>query len=138
MNVSTNILLANLIRLFHIIIILFVFIIPFSNIPSLLILHITFSLSLLLHWYTNSNECSLTLLESKLRGIDRNAGFTHKFIAPIYDISLTKWSSICYIIIIILISISIYKLYNSKKLHNAIKSYKQNKGFFIKDLFEIN
>jgi len=112
-NSDVNIILANMINLFHIIVILFVLFIPFSNIPMLLLLHIVFSMSLLVHWYNNNNQCSLTLLESKLRGLDVTESFTYKFIAPLYDVSKTDWSKICYSFTIVLMIVSIYRLYNS-------------------------
>ena len=50
---STNIFLANIIYAFHVAVIIFILLAPFSNIPAFLILHVTFSFSLLLHWYNN-------------------------------------------------------------------------------------
>lgn len=119
------ILLANMIWVFHILVILFVLLAPFTNIPGLLILHVTFSISLLVHWYGNSNECSLTLLESQLRGLDKTQSFTHQFIAPVYDISKTEWSTVCYTVTIILLGLSLYKLYNSQKIAEAYNCYKR-------------
>ena len=122
---DNNIFLANIIRIFHIFIILFVLIAPFTNLTALLILHITFSISLLVHWVFNSNECSLTLLESQLRGLPRNESFSYKFISPIYNISNTDWSYFCYIITISLMCVSIYKLYHSEKLAKTIKCFSE-------------
>ena len=67
---NNNIFLANLISIFHVFVILFILIIPFSNIPALLIIHIMFAITLLVHWYANNNACSLTFLEAKLRGLE--------------------------------------------------------------------
>jgi predicted neutral ceramidase superfamily lipid hydrolase len=120
---DNNIFLANIIRIFHILIILFFLVAPFTNLTALLILHITFSISLLVHWIFNSNECSLTLLESKLRGLPSNESFSYKFISPIYSISNTDWSHVCYIITISLMFLSIYKLYHSEKLAKTIRCY---------------
>jgi hypothetical protein len=116
---GANIFLANMIHLFHVVVIVFVLLAPFSNIPAFLILHVTFSFSLIVHWYNNNNECSLTYMESKLRGLDRTESFTHKFISPLYDISKTEWSKLCYIITIVLMSVSIYYLYHSDKVSKA-------------------
>ena len=118
-----NIVLANFIFMFHTLIILFILFAPFIDIPAILILHITFSICLLVHWWANNNICSLSLLESKLRGMDHTESFTHKFIAPIYDISQTEWSRICIIITIILLCISSYKLYYSKKTFKMMECY---------------
>lgn len=120
---STNIFLANIIYAFHVAVIIFILLAPFSNIPAFLILHVTFSFSLLLHWYNNNNECSLTYMEAKLRGLDRTESFTHKFIAPLYDISRTEWSRICYIVTIVLMFVSIHYLYNSDKVSQAWKCF---------------
>jgi hypothetical protein len=106
-------------------IILFVLIAPFTNLTALLILHITFCISLLVHWLFNSNECSLTLLESQLRGLPRNESFSYKFISPIYNISNTDWSYFCYIITISLMCVSIYKLYYSEKLAKTIRCFSE-------------
>lgn len=120
---STNIFLANCIYVFHIFVILFVLLAPFIDIPAILILHITFSICLLVHWWANNNICSLSYIESQLRGTDRTESFTHKFIAPIYDISKTEWSRFCKIITIILLCISLYNLYYSKKTAKIFECY---------------
>lgn len=124
---NTNIFLANMIYMFHVIVIVFVLLAPFSNIPAFLILHVTFSFSLILHWYNNNNECSLTYMESKLRGLDRTESFTHKFIAPLYDISKTEWSRICYVVTIVLMCVSIYYLYHSDKVSKAFRCFSNRK-----------
>lgn len=122
-NVTPNETLANFIFIFHTIIVLFVIFGPFINIPAFLILHITFCACLLIHWYGNSNVCSLSILESQLRGLNRTETFSHKFIAPIYDINESNWSAICYIITIFTMSLSLYYLYNNttfKQVYNCI------------------
>lgn len=125
---NINIPLANLISFFHLFIILFVIFAPISNTPSILILHVTFCISLIIHWLANNNECSLTFFESKLRGLDKTDSFSYKFIAPIYDISKTEWSKICYIITFIVLCISLYKLYNSKRVAKAFQCYNDLKN----------
>lgn len=105
-----NIFLANLIYIFHIIIILFTLFAPLSNIPSILILHITFCITLMIHWIFNSNKCVLTLMESYLRNTNVTDTFSHAFISPIYEINSSEWNNIVWIITILAISISIYKL----------------------------
>ena len=124
-NDNSNIFLANIIWFLHVLIILFILIAPFTNLTALLILHITFSISLLVHWVFNSDECSLTLLESQLRGIPRNESFSYKFISPVYNMCKTDWSYFCYIITISLMCISIYKLYHSEKLSKTIKCFSE-------------
>lgn len=121
---GSNILLANCIWAFHIIVVLFVLLAPFSDIPILLILHITFSFNLLIHWFNNSNVCSLSLMESKLRGIPYTNSFTHQFVGPMFDISETSWSRLCYIVTISLLFVSFYNLYHSPRLQKFKECYK--------------
>ncbi len=109
--------LAELIRIFHIIIIVFVLIGPFLNKSSLLLLHFMLSLSLLLHWYHNNNTCFLTTLEGQIRGINYENGFIHQFVGPMYEIK--NESHEFYIIVIILMIMSFYKLYKKYHEHNG-------------------
>lgn len=113
-------LLADIISIVHILIVSFVILAPFSNILYILILHISFVICLLLHWNTNSNICSLSVFESKLRGLDYTETYMHRVISPIYDISETELARWCYIIVILGMLISIYKIYMSPKTYEII------------------
>lgn len=115
MNVN---LISFLIRLFHIFVILFIVLTPFiSDYFLILLLHFVSSLSLIVHWYTNNNICSLTLLEASLTGAPINNGFIYGFISPVYDflqwnfISENNLNIIIYTIVIVLGSISLYKMW---------------------------
>lgn len=125
---TKSVLLANLIFIFHCLVVLFVLFAPFTNIPALFILHITFCFSLIVHWYSNSNVCSLSIMESYLRGDCRENTFTHQFIAPIYEISESEWNYIVWIATIILLFISIYKLYHSEKLKIALECFRETQS----------
>lgn len=126
-----NVFFADLVFFFHCLIILFVVITPFTQIPALLVLHITFAICLLLHWHLNSNVCSLTLIEANLRGMQTTDTFTYQFIAPVYDISTSDWSNIIYFITYITMFLSIYHLYNSDRFKTTIKCV--NELQFTKD-----
>lgn len=110
-------------------VILFVLFAPLAPLTNILILHITFGVSLLVHWMTNSNECSLSRMESYFRGIDNTCTFSHQFIAPIYDISQTNWDIICYVIVLVTMSISIYKLFIHPKMTTFINCWKNGESF---------
>ena len=111
-------------------VILFVVLAPFFNYTNILVLHITFCVSLLVHWVSNSNECSLSRMESYFRGIDNTCTFSHQFIAPIYDISQTDWDTICYIIVFISMSISIFRLFRHPKTVLFTECYKKSQSFY--------
>lgn len=113
-----NAFLADVIWWFHLAVISFVLLAPLSNTPYILLLHFVFSISLIVHWTANSNSCSLTLLESKLRGVPVNQSFSYQFISPVYDISKTSWSNFVYFVTILTMSISFYKLAKSQSFSN--------------------
>lgn len=130
-----NIFLANVIYLFHLMIILFVLLAPFQPFINLLLLHIVFSISLLVHWVGNSNDCSLTLLEQTLRDLpNKSQCFSHQFIAPIYDISQTDWNKICYFLVISLMLVSIYRFIHHPR-YKAFRECIQNTKWFSFDFF---
>ena len=120
---TVNLILANLIFVFHSLIVLFMIIAPFTNIPALLILHITLSFSLLVHWGTNSNVCSLSILEGYLRGKPRDYTFTHQLISPMYDISLTDAKYFVRYSTYILLGISIFNLIKNEEVKKAFSCY---------------
>lgn len=121
MNVSET--FANIIWLFHLLVILFVCFAPFTKIPAILILHITFSICLITHWSVNSNICSLTVIESYFRGLPPTDTFMHQLISPIYDISSTDLNNIVHIVTYITMFISIYYLYESQKFKECLICY---------------
>ena len=124
--------LANMVFLFHIFVILFIVFTPFLNVPPVIqILHITSCICLFVHWMSSSDVCSLTIIEGQLRGIDRTNTFTHQFIGPVYNITSTEWSNIIWLITFIVMSISIYKLYNTDRFKIALKCYNSHE-FSIK------
>lgn len=78
-------LVANLVWLIHMAFILWFVITPFTNNKPMLVLHFFTAGFLWLHWLTNRDECSLTLLEMKLRGIeDCKESFMWSVVSPIY------------------------------------------------------
>lgn len=116
-----NLLLANIIRLFHILVVLFILVTPFITKDfMILLLHITSCISLIVHWMSNNSICSLTLLESKLRGIEIHHSFIYEFIAPIYEflhipiISENNLSTFIYVLVVSLMFFSIYRLSKAK------------------------
>lgn len=112
------------IHVFHTLVVLFIVLAPFlTNIPSYLILHITSCFSLLVHWWGNSDVCSLTVMEAQLRGVSREEALTHKFIAPVYNIGDNTWNQLLYAVTIILMLTSVYKLQNNSicaKVYNDL------------------
>lgn len=121
--------LVKFIQLFHLCIVLFVafgFLIP---IPSILILHSTFAFCLLVHWYANSDVCSLSIIEAKLSGVDYTQTFMHRIVSPMYNISQYTLSKIIKVLTIFLGIASIIHLVTSKRTHLLVESIRNN-GLF--------
>ncbi len=87
---------------FHLLLVSFTLIAPFTNRPGILLLHISYTMSLLVHWYFNNNTCCLTLLESSITGKDSSNTFMHTLISPMYNISESNLSTIVWIITVLL------------------------------------
>ena len=120
---------VSIIQLTHILILLFVIFAPFSNTPSLLLYHILLCINLAVHWIFNSDDCILTLMETRIRGVKKTEGIIHKILSPIFNLSKSNFSSSTWIFTLILFSISIGKFY-SRNLH--IKYFELFKRKFIK------
>jgi uncharacterized protein YhhL (DUF1145 family) len=103
-------LLPAIVRIVHILIIIFMIVVPFMDDPLLLFLHVAGGLTLLLHWYLNNDACCLTIFESYLRGVDVDKSISGQFIRPLYNIPQGEWNSIIKSLTIILILISCVKL----------------------------
>lgn len=103
------------ISLVHILFMLFVIIVPFTNQTYYLLLHSIIVPFVIFHWMTNNNVCFLTLVEKKLRkdvfGSEGDC-LTCKLIEPVYDFkkNFEKFSKIIYFLTIVLWSISFGKL----------------------------
>lgn len=117
-----------IIQFIHVLLILFIILAPFTNIPGILTVHIVSCISLLSHWYFNNSMCCLTLLEANLRNMDVTETFIHKLVNPIYKIDEYDLNILIWISTIILMFISLYKLYYYLKSKDKI---------ILKDLFVI-
>ena len=95
-----------LVYLFHLLIIAFVCGGIFINLPNIVLLHLVFCASLLLHWYANNNICCLTTLEGYLFNRPYDQGMLHSCIGPMYDIQNREIT----MIVIGLLLISLFKL----------------------------
>lgn len=117
----SNIILANIVQIIHIIVVLFTFFTPFLEKVdwTILMLHVTTVVSLLTHWIFNQDTCFLTLVESELRGIKQENSFMYSIVSPIYKIKDIELKKIVMIVVPILGLISAIRLY---KRWGSVKS----------------
>lgn len=88
--------LANLVWLLHVAFVLWMVLTPFSNNEPMLVLHLFVGPFLWMHWLLSDDTCSLTLLESYLRGVPCDKSFFHSVVSPVYkiqddDIRAASW-----------------------------------------------
>lgn len=82
--------LLKFITLIHLLLVIFICVVPFLNMNYLLLLHVIIVPFIILHWALNDNTCALTLAEKHLTKIvygdvDEEECFTCKLINPVYD-----------------------------------------------------
>jgi hypothetical protein len=78
--------LANVIKVLHIIFIIWVVVTPFTNNEPMLVLHLFVVPFMQIHWATNQDTCALTLMERHLRGVSSDESFFHNLVSPVYKI----------------------------------------------------
>jgi hypothetical protein len=123
--------LLYLIIVLHTLLVLFIVTIPFFGKNYLLFLHGLVGLAIIIHWITNNNICSLTILEYKIREIitgkpvERKDCFMARLIDPIYDFKNNNYSRrvFLYVILIGLTLLSMYKLRRNYKNGNLKNIY---------------
>ena len=96
----------NCVRLIHTLFVIFVLFAPFAPWELIVTYHFIIIPFLWMHWYTNNDVCALTLLESKLRGIESDSTYVGSIINPIYQIKNRDF----YIATAILFLITTYRL----------------------------
>lgn len=110
--------ILSIITLVHILYILFVVVVPFTNNTYLLFMHSIIVPFMIFHWVINNNMCALTLLEHHMRNqingapVDKSECFTAKLVEPIYDFKQNheQFSTFIYAVTIGLWLISVGKL----------------------------
>ena len=102
--------LATVIKFVHFVLIMFIIVVPFTSSEWLLTLHAIGMPGLIIHWLTNNNVCSLTLLESQLTGESMDRTFIGKIVHPFFEVN----NYTVYSIVIGLWLLTLYKLYPTR------------------------
>ncbi len=116
-----NEIMLHLIVMMHFVFVMFVILTPFIGNNYFLLLHTMIVPFMMAHWYTNDNNCALTLMEKKIRmnlygtEPDPNDCFTYNLIAPVYDFKKNNgdMSTIIYIATIALWGYTLIRLYTN-------------------------
>lgn len=101
--------LANMIFVIHLLIMLFVILVPFFGNQDLLFLNFAMMLGILVHWMGSDSTCCLTILEQKLRGeSDPTKTFFGKVMMPVYTFG--NDTLVTQIGLFVLLMVNLYKL----------------------------
>ena len=116
MSIIFNI-VANIIKLIHVMIIIYVLYYPFISYHIILdIVYLIFIPFMILHWKYNNDDCALTVFENYIRGNDlyekdTNKNFMYNLLYPIFNLPLLLNAYFVYSIVFILYIIKIYNVY---------------------------
>lgn len=116
-----NELMLYLIVVLHFVFVLFVILTPFIGNNYFLMLHAIVVPFMMAHWFTNDNNCALTMMEKKLRKNlygeepDPNECFTYNLIAPVYDFKKNNndLSTVIYLVTFGLWGYTLLRLYSN-------------------------
>lgn len=78
---------ADVIWCLHVLFIAWMVTAPFSSDPDWVLAHAAVCPFLFAHWGLGDDTCALTLLESRLRGVEVQSSFIHRIVSPIYVIT---------------------------------------------------
>lgn len=102
--------LANVCWVLHILFVLWVLVVPFTNNEPMLVLHLFVLPFLWFHWWVNDDTCALTLAERSLRGVPSEDSFFHNLVSPVYKIQDSDVRSASWVISILLWLVTLAKV----------------------------
>jgi hypothetical protein len=105
-----SVFLANVCWLLHILFVMWIVIVPFTQNEPMLVLHLMIMPFLWFHWILNDDTCALTLMERHLRGVSSEDSFFHNLVSPMYKIQDNDIRKGAWVISIILWMITLSKV----------------------------
>ena len=81
------------VQMLHVVIILYILLTPFTaRGAGPLFIYMLVVFAIVMHWVANHHFCVLSLLESKIRGIDYEQGFINSVLKPIFGVGVNRVS----------------------------------------------
>ena len=107
-----------LVQMIHVVIILYILFTPFlANNVAALLLYMLFVIAIVMHWIANHHFCVLSMLESKIRGIEYEKGFINSILKPVFGFGVNNTAY--YVIMALLFTVAIYRLVNIVRSHRC-------------------
>jgi len=112
-----SILLANIIRVLHFLLVAFLILAPFTNNILIIFLNLVMMAGIMFHWALNNQTCCLTICEKMLRGKELDSEtFFGNLMGPVYSANETVLS---WVFILVLFA---YNLKKFKEKKSQLKS----------------
>lgn len=109
-----NSLAANIIWVLHMLLLVWVVVTPFTRNEPMLVLHLIMMPFLWFHWILNDDTCALTLIETKLRGLDpsecHQKSFFFNLVSPVYKIQDADARKVAWILSVGLWLVTLHKV----------------------------
>lgn len=110
-----NIILAQVIFVLHACLLAFIVLTPLLDVTGAVHMPIEFLLlhsmacgMILIHWACNNSACFLTILETKLRGLERcEESFMHALVSPVYEYNATHETYIANRLLVLVMAYSL-------------------------------
>ena len=101
---------VTIIRLAHVVILLFIVMVPFTNNDILISYNFIFIIGMWMHWAMNSNVCVLSTMEHQLTGVKYSEGFINNVLTPIFELPKNSNVYITWAVTAILFVVDVIKL----------------------------
>ena len=112
MEPSLSSMAANVIKVLHFGLVIFILAVPFMDIDwKYYAFHAVLCISLLVHWWMNNDTCVLTLIESALTNVPERESFMYRLVSPVYKIKDNDLKHLVRVVVPILFAISARKIY---------------------------
>ena len=113
-----NIILSQVIFVLHACLLAFIVLTPLLDITGavdmpieLLLLHSMACCMILIHWACNNSACFLTILETKLRGLEKcEESFMHALVSPVYEYNATHETYIANRLLVLVMAYSMGRI----------------------------
>ena len=99
--------LANLVRCIHVGVLAFILLTPFVATRALqLVIYLLFIFAIVMHWIAHHHFCILSLIESKLRGIDYEDGFINAILKPIFGFGVSHRAAYAVVAVLSMVALA--------------------------------
>ena len=105
--------LADVVRVLHTVLVLFMIAVPFwPNCHwTILSMHVVLAISLMFHWYIGEDACFLTIVECHLRGVQPTNSFMWSLVNPVYKIQDKDLRQLSHLAVPLLALVSVWKIH---------------------------